>query len=179
MVSIGDQTEWVEKNLEELRYKYDLLPGDKVLDIGSYQRQFANEIVKRYGCEVECFDALDNRAAWLYDGSLQMGGAYYYTSMFITNPYSTYKCVDIARYLNEEIALVKINIEGGEYKLLDYIIDTGLVKNIKNIQVQFHLIEGMKCDEMYFDISQRLKQTHRLTWRYPFVWENWKRNEHE
>jgi cyclopropane fatty-acyl-phospholipid synthase-like methyltransferase len=65
---------WQENNLECKRYEYDLKPTDHVLDIGSYRREFADEIIKRYGCSVECFDALDNKAAWLFDGQLSFGG---------------------------------------------------------------------------------------------------------
>jgi hypothetical protein len=164
---------WQNENLEHLRYEYDLKSTDAVLDIGSYRREFADEIIKRYGCMVECFDALDNRAAWVKDGQIKTGGAYYYTSMF-SEGNTFYDCVDIAPFLKSEVALVKINIEGGEYELLNYIIDTGLIKNIKNIQVQFHLIE-QDNDFVYGKLSDRLYETHKITWRYPFVWENWER----
>lgn len=171
-VSIGDQTEWVEKGLEKRRYEYDLKPEDYVIDIGSYKREWADEIEKRYGCKPECFEALDNRAAWIEDGVVMMGGAYYYTSVYGDGK-QQFKCVDIAPYLNREVALMKINIEGGEYLLLNYIMKKGLHLNIKNIQVQFHMVEGVEWERWYKDISTELSKTHKLTWRYPFVWENW------
>jgi hypothetical protein len=167
---------WQENNLEGLRYEYDLKPTDHVLDIGSYRREFAEEIIKRYGCTVECFDALDNKAAWLFDGQLSFGGQYYYSSAFHKGRDQTiYRCVDIAPYIDKEIALCKINIEGSEYELLNYIIDKGLVKHINNIQVQFHYIEGQDCEKMYEELATKLSKTHSITWRTAFVWENWKR----
>jgi hypothetical protein len=87
-----------------------------------------------------------------------------------------YRCVDIAPYINKEIALLKCNIEGGEYELLNYIIDNGLINRIDNIQVQFHYIEGQDCEKMYEELATKLSKTHSLTWRTAFVWENWKRN---
>lgn len=176
-VSIGDQTEWVEKGLERLRYEYDLKPGEKCIDIGSYQREWANKMVGKYGVEVECFDALDNRAAWLFNGQMFFGGQFYYTSMYASEMTSTYKCFDIVEFLQEEIAVCKINIEGGEYELLDYIIESGAIKNIRELQVQFHYVEGWEIEKIYNALAERLKQTHALTWRYDFVWENWKRND--
>lgn len=167
--------QWQEQNLEHLRYEYDLKGGEKCLDIGSYQREWANEMIKRYMVTVECFDALDNKAAWLYNGKLAMGGAFYYTSMFAEKTDSEFWCVDIAEYLQQDIAVCKVNIEGGEYQLLKYIIDKGLIKNIDNLQVQFHLIEGKDCEKMYSELAEKLSETHKLTWRYPFCWENWKR----
>lgn len=172
MVELGDQTEWQEGNLEYLRYEYYLKPGDYVLDIGSYRREFADEIIKKFGCRVECFDALDDRAAWTHDGVLTMGGAFYYTSAFDTKGQRQVKCVDIAPFI-KSVSLCKINIEGMEYALLEYILDKGLIGEIKNLQVQFHLIEGTDCKGLYQRIANRLSETHKLTWRYPFVWENW------
>jgi len=171
MVSIGDQKEWIEKGLEKLRYEYDLKPGDYCIDIGSYRGEWANEIKKRYGCEVECFEALDDRAAWLYDGEMEIGGVFLYSSIFTKEERRKVKCEDIARYLNREVAVMKINIEGGEYSLLDYILKQGLISNIKNIQVQFHIVPGYEL--LYVDIESELSKTHKLTWQTPFVWENW------
>jgi hypothetical protein len=178
MVTLNEisQKHWQENNLEHLRYEYDLKPEDTVLDIGSYRREFADEIIKRYGCKVECFDALDNRAAWIYDGELKMGGQFYYTSMYDNGELGevkTYKCVDIAKFIDKEIALMKVNIEGGEYELLKYIYERNLLRSIKNIQVQFHLIDNDEFTYKY--INCLLKQTHKLTWQYEFCWENWER----
>jgi hypothetical protein len=175
MVSIGDQTEWVEKGLEKLRYDYDLSPNDYCIDVGSYRREWADEMIKKFGCHVECFDALDNRAAWTKDGVLSMGGAFYYTSMYDQKGVQEFRCFDIAPFLNREVAVIKINIEGGEYELLEYITEQGLHKNIKNIQVQFHKVDGFDYKFLYKHISGRLSVTHDLTYRYEYVWENWKR----
>lgn len=168
------QKEWYDKKMEPLRYNYALLPSDKVIDIGSYRREFADEIIRRFGCHVECFEALDNRAAWMFDGELEFGGVYLYTSIYEA-PTVKYKCVDIAPFLETEIALCKINIEGGEYKMLTYIYSRNCIRNIKNIQVQFHRIEDHDTDEAYHLIRSKLSETHDLEWRVPFVWESWKR----
>ena len=173
MVTLGDQTEWQEKGLERLRYEYDLKPSDYVIDIGSYRREWADEIKKKFGCEIECFEALDNRAAWTYDGELEIGGVFLYSSIFTDEGKRKVKCEDISKYLNREVALLKINIEGGEYALLEYIIGKGLHKNVKNLQVQFHKIEGVDYKKSHLLIEMALNKTHELTWQYPFVWENW------
>lgn len=177
MVTLGPAlAEWQEKDMEHLRYEYPLNPEDIVLDIGSYRREFANEIIKRYGCHVECFDALDNRAAWMHDGTIKMGGQYYYTSMFDTEtPQHEFKCVDIAPFLQKEVALLKMNIEGGEWSLVPYIVSKRLHRNIKNLQVQFHIFDGSNFASAWGEIAHQLSLTHELTWRVPFVWENWRR----
>lgn len=166
---------WQDMDLEAIRYGYDIKPEDTVLDIGSYQREWGKEIVERYGCHIEYFDALDNRAAWLFDGELEFGGAFYYTTSLAKEKLYRYKCVDIAPFIAKEIRLLKLNIEGGEYALLDYIIERGLMGNIIELQVQFHLVEGADSAKEYNLLAKRLSITHVRTWCYPFCWENWMR----
>ena len=75
-----------------------------------------------------------------------------------------------------KIALIKINIEGGEYKLLDRLIETNLIEKIENIQVQFHDIEPDSSLKME-KIQEKLRKTHEPTYQYKFVWENWRKKE--
>lgn len=179
MVTLGPALkEWQEKDMEHLRYEYDLKTDDLVLDIGSYRREFADEIIRRYGCKVECFDALDNRAAWTHDGTLNMGGQYYYTSMFDDqSAQQQFTCVDIRPFLQNEVALLKMNIEGGEYELLNFMINERCHEKVRNFQIQFHLVDGIDTEDYYSKIALFLGITHELTWRVPFVWENWRRKQ--
>jgi hypothetical protein len=75
-----------------------------------------------------------------------------------------------------EIDLMKINIEGGEYKLLDRMIETGLHLRCKRIRVQFH--EWMpESHARYQRIRAGLSRSHDLEWYYSFVWESWVRKD--
>ena len=68
---------------------------------------------------------------------------------------------------------MKINVEGCEYEILNRLISTGLISIIDNIQVQFHnFVEDSKS--LKDKISRDLIKTHRLTYQYEFIWENWK-----
>lgn len=74
----------------------------------------------------------------------------------------------------QEIAMLKVNIEGGEYDLLDRLFACGLQARCDRIRVQFH--------EWYPDarrlrkrIVRDLARTHEPEWSYPFVWESWRR----
>lgn len=181
------QAIWQAQNLEHLRYEYDLKPDDLVIDIGAYMGEWATEIFARYGCKLIVIEPgpwivgfehgeVINKAASTRNGTLKFGGAYYYSSAH-EDPTHEYECFDITSLLSkyDEIAMVKINIEGAEYGLLDHMIDAGLHKRIGNLQVQFHLIEGKPVEEMYRAIATKLRETHHLSFYYPFVWENWKR----
>ena len=74
----------------------------------------------------------------------------------------------------ERIDLMKVNIEGAEYDLLDDLIETGCVRTVRNLQVQFHDFVPEAQARMRA-IQRRLAETHEPTWRYEFVWENWRR----
>lgn len=181
----ASQSIWQEKNLEHLRYEYDIKPSDVVFDIGSYRGEWAQEIWRRYQCRIICVEPgpwivgfehgdVVNKAASTFRGKLKFGGAYYYTSAHEDLTHE-YECFDINELLSqyEEIALLKMNVEGAEYDLLPRMFADGIQKRIKNLQIQFHLIEGQDCEAGYELIADELKATHKLEWRYPFCWESW------
>jgi FkbM family methyltransferase len=181
------QAEWHEQGLEHLRYEYDLSPKDLVIDIGAYQGEWAEKIFNRYGCQLIVIEPTGsilgfphgeviNKAASTHDGTETFGGAFYYTSQHEVGT-TEYPCFDINDLLVTlpEVALVKINIEGAEYELLEHIIGAGLHKRIRNLQVQFHQIAGEPYMDWHEKIQNQLSFTHKLMWFYPFVWENWER----
>lgn len=74
----------------------------------------------------------------------------------------------------KEIDLLYLNIEGSEYRLLNHIIETGLIQNVKHLQVQFHnFIENAKYERK--KIRKELRKTHYCVFNYPFIWERWDR----
>lgn len=76
----------------------------------------------------------------------------------------------------DEVALAKINIEGGEYDLLPALADAGLMPRIARLHVQFHLFapEFVARREA---VREALQRTHDCIWQYPFVWEEWQRRD--
>jgi hypothetical protein len=81
--------------------------------------------------------------------------------------------------LNENIefvVLLKMNIEGGEYDLLEYIINNNMITKFKNIQVQFHENAFDGWEEKYNFIINNLQKTHHLTYHFEFKFENWEIN---
>lgn len=73
----------------------------------------------------------------------------------------------------EAVDLLKLNIEGGEYAVLDRLIETGYISKINQLHVQFHhFVDDAKNKRR--SIRNALKQTHECEWNYPFVWESWK-----
>jgi FkbM family methyltransferase len=71
-----------------------------------------------------------------------------------------------------EIDLLKMNIEGGEYDLLDSLIASGFIKKCKNIQIQFHNYGEwsiLRRDNIKFQLAK----THKCTYDYEWTFENW------
>lgn len=189
-VTLNEQSQsiWQSRNLEHLRYEYDLKPDDVVIDLGAYRGEWANEIRARYGCcviAVEPTDAINDypceyikKAAWLFDGKLRFGGAFYYTSAF-EDTTCEYECFDVNSLLSrfDEIALLKLNVEGAEYDLLDHVISESMHERVRNFQIQFHLIEGQDSLSRCGIIHEHLSRTHKAKWNYPFCWESWRRRD--
>lgn len=176
---------WQEQKLERLRYEYELTPTSIVIDLGAYQGEWAKEIHARYGCQVVVVEPTEyirdyqhgpivNKAAGTHNGKLSFGGRAYYSSAFEPGDHE-YECFDVNKLVEqyESIDLLKINIEGSEYDILQHIIGAKLHTRIKNIQVQFHQIGGVPYEQWYKEITDKMKETHSTTWHYPYCWENW------
>jgi FkbM family methyltransferase len=75
------------------------------------------------------------------------------------------------------VDLLKMNIEGAEYDLLEHIIKNDLLDKFKNIQVQFHENPYDGWEEQYKFIINNLNKTHHLTYHFEFKFENWEINK--
>jgi len=72
------------------------------------------------------------------------------------------------------IDLLKVNIEGGEYELLEHLLDAGWMPRVRHLQVQFHdFVPG--AEARMHAVQRRIAKTHDLTWQSLFVWEGWTR----
>lgn len=74
----------------------------------------------------------------------------------------------------EHIDLMSLNMRGKEYVLLEQLIKSSFIKNIKNIQVKFDDAVPQAREQMR-TIRRKLRETHMPTYQYEFVWENWER----
>jgi FkbM family methyltransferase len=184
---------------DKYRYNFDLNTESLVLDFGGYKGQWASDIYSKYNCKIYIFeplkmyfDKISERfeknpkietfclALGEFRRTEQIGICDDGTSVFRdTQEKSIIQFEDVAVFFDEfnigEIDLLKMNIEGGEYELLKRLIETGLIKKIKQIQIQFHNIESDSEKKMR-DICGNLAKTHTASFQYKFVWENWVRN---
>jgi len=183
---------------KKYRYDYPLDKKSIVYDMGGYEGEWAEKIFETYGCTVEVFEPVkrfaDNLVAkfasrpkvHVYDFglggtthsekiNLDLASSSTYKKGAKTESIQLIKASDfIRKQPSQKIDLIKINIEGGEYELLDNLINTGLIKQITDLQIQFHVFvpDARKKREA---LQAKLSRTHRMTYNYPFIWENWSR----
>jgi FkbM family methyltransferase len=72
----------------------------------------------------------------------------------------------------DHVDLIKINIEGSEFEVLEHVLEHGLEPKLRNIQVQFHPVVPNSAMR-YDNIRKGLLKTHRETWNCPWIWENY------
>lgn len=185
---------------ETLRVEYDLGQASVVFDVGGYQGQWASDIYARYRCRVHVFEPVPEfadriRARFARNPDIEVhafGLAGTSGRSFVSlalDRSSTLRSegemreidvVGIGEFLAghtvPRIDLMKINIEGGEYDLLDAMLSAGLADRVEAFQIQFHDFVD-RADERMADIQRRLSLTHRAAYQFPYVWESWLRRD--
>ncbi len=180
-----------------LRRDYALDANSLVIDLGGYEGQWSSDIFAMYGCTIHIFEpmpefarkieqrfarnslihahalglASETRQAYMSENanrSTLFGEASNRQPVRMERAADFFQAAGMAR-----IDLMKVNIEGGEYELLDHLLATGWIERIVNLQVQFHDFVP-EAEQRMRAIQNSLSQTHELTYQYPFVWENWK-----
>jgi FkbM family methyltransferase len=177
--------------------QYDLTPESVCFDVGAYIGQYAQLMHDRYSCRVFCFEPVRAHFEQLVSRLQGRSGIQCFnvglgpedtnqiiainadsSSLFCLSDrieLVTIRSIDAVMRETAvgQIDLIKINIEGGEYALLDHCLGTGLITRFRNIQVQFH---DFFPDAVHRrnTIRDKLSLTHDITYDYEFVWENWK-----
>lgn len=182
-----------------LRMTYDLDSKSIVFDLGGYEGQWSSDIYSRYRCKIFCFEILGDYAVNIkkrfsknndikvfpfgLSSNTRKMDVYIHNDGTTINPnkfddveVKTGEEVNFLDFIKENdvdhIDLMKVNIEGAEYDLLEYLIKQKYIKKINNIQVQFHKFVPDAHARMR-KIQEALELTHQLTYQYEFIWENW------
>jgi FkbM family methyltransferase len=192
--------EWfADKGDATLRLDYPLNADSVVLDVGGYEGNWAAQIRERYGCKVHVFEPMPAFAKYIRERFLSDEGILVHTyglsDATATADISVAKdgssvhkggggetcmiklrrAADVFSELGlSRVDLMKINIEGCEYELLEHLCASGAISRIENVQVQFHDFVPEAAERMA-RVQEMLGKTHELSWQYRFVWENWKR----
>lgn len=187
-----------EQHSGSIRLDYDLNDKSVIFDVGGYEGSWASEIYSKFESNIFIFEPvprfaddikkrfIDNNKITVLPYGLSdkndrllisLGGD---NSSFYLNSKSDMVDAEIREFSRnfllsldvDKVDLMKINIEGGEYDLLEHMIKNGSINLVKNLQIQFHNFVP-NAIERREKIRQQLKLTHQETWCYEFVWENW------
>ena len=181
-----------------LRVNYPLTDNSVVFDVGGHHGEWAKMISEKYNPFIYVFEPIPEycRVIEKYFGSNAKVSVHNFglsdkdklCEISVDGSSSSFHkeggnklsvhVLDIFGFLEDgeidKIDLVKINIEGGEYELISRMIDKGIVPRCEHIQIQFHRFYP-NAEKKREQIRSHLNKTHRITYDYPFVWENWSR----
>lgn len=180
---------------EDIRYEYPLTADSVVVDCGGYAGKFAEEIARRYDCTVHVLEpvfefwencverlksnpkitvhpfGIDGRAHIVHfrikgDMTGMFADDGKYEKAVLISPSAVLA-------LAGDVDLLKLNIEGAEFAVLETILDDRIAGRFKNIQVQWHQHVAENDEERRNKIMQRLGETHELTFDFGWAWQNW------
>ncbi len=178
---------------EDQRYAYALGPASVVLDVGAHRGTFTRQISELYGSRVYAFEPVREFREELEALSLEnvrvfdfgIGGTDRIDTISVLGDGSsvfregdrqeTIEVRSLERVLDElelrYVDLLKLNVEGCEYEILEHILDRRLADRFEHIQVQFHALVP-DAEARRQAIRERLAESHRTTYDVPFVWES-------
>lgn len=180
------------------RLQYELSRDSVVFDVGGYKGEWAASIYCLYACKIHVFEPIlgfadiieqkfganrdirvhkfglsrtsDNISfSSLDDGTTQFHNANAERQI-------NARVMDVAEFFEgnaiREVDLMKLNVEGAEYDIIEKMIESSLITRVKNLQIQFHdFVPNAEHRRML--IQQALERTHVQTYNYDFVWEGW------
>jgi FkbM family methyltransferase len=177
-------------------YTHDLNKNSIVFDIGAYLGEFAIKINQKYQSKIYCFEPifknynlLENNTAYYknifnynfgvsnFTGTQLISYQENSSSEFLVGNEVECKMIKLYEFMKEnninEVDLVKINVEGKEYKIMsDLLSDDKNLKKIKSFLIQFHIINSNSINEWQI-FNQILSKNYIKILNFPFVWEQW------
>lgn len=187
---------------EEDRYAYSLTPQSLVVDAGGYEGNFAKLIHEKTGCRVDVYEpvavffetlcrnvagfgkirpynfGVSGLVGGTKDIHVQNDSSGEFAGSAVVERCSFLPIHEVVRVAGVRVIdLLKLNIEGGEFEVLETLLVSKdvfgpSINRFANIQVQFHTCVP-DYQQRYDAIAGDLSQTHELMWRTPFVWESW------
>jgi len=182
---------------EQMRYEYNLSPESVIIDAGAYDGNWMKEMWNLHHCNILAFEpeydhwlkcvklageleperrkiAVLQLALSSTSGLSKIGVSGDSTGVY--NPSEDKQVCelrDVAEVIGTKIAVMKLNIEGSEFDVIERLINSGLVREVENIQVQFHRVVP-DFDYRYARLREALLTTHEPEWDSEIVWQNWR-----
>ena len=168
-----------------------------VVDVGGYLGDYASEVYKQFQSNVLIFEPLTDYADICSDRftnnpnikiiRMALGGskgeAVIYKSKEASSLFQglAMKGVEdgqevvpagkLSDFMRDDVDVLKLNCEGGEYEILYDLIETGWLPKIPEILIQFHRMKSHR--DMFSELQEQLSKTHELTKLEK--WQLWKK----
>lgn len=193
-----EKQRWLKDGGQELQYIFDGIgPGSILFDIGLYQGKWSKGMSEKYDPFIYGFEPVteffsDAQKVLEFNPKVKLfnfglGGCTRESFIFVDGDATslvtkcgreeTVRIVSIKEVMSELgivfIDLASINIEGGEYELLDCMFSEGLMPNFGSLLIQFH--ENGRNERE--DIRKKLILTHEIVYSYDTVWDYWKKRK--
>jgi len=192
---------YVEDGYNTLLYNNLILNEESIVfDIGGFKGDFTNMILNMYKCNIFIFEPITEyynfiRNRFINDNLVKcynfgLGGsncdAVIRKSGSSSSIFSDFGSSEInenikIRSITEfiinndfnKIDLIKINIEGSEFDLLEsLLLNNKIINRIYILLIQFH--DFIKdADNRRYIIQKKLSKTHKKEFDYPYNWEKW------
>ncbi len=187
-------------------YRADLGDDSVIIDVGAFRGEVAETLLDLYGGTVHAFEpALPfyREMAERFEGRDQLhcypfglGRADATLEMDVDGMGSTVhervdgaaktataevQIRDVAAVLDDlgidHVDYMKINIEGGEFDLIDRLYESGWLPRTHYLLIQFHeWFDG--AERRRWKARRQLRHTHQKLWDYPWVYELWCHKDH-
>lgn len=175
---------------EDIRYDYPLNENSSVIDCGFYEGDFTKRIWEKYRCWITAYEPINR----LYNLGHDKVGVNWKIALIhsavgnsnrserfhvkgsMTGPYAdgeTEEVQVVPLNIAKAVDLLKLNIEGMEFEVLEHLISEGTARLCHNIQVQFHGVVP-DAQKRYQAIRDKLLETHEFTYCFPWCWENYR-----
>lgn len=190
---------WYKDNGEEtLRLDYNLDKNSLVIDAGGYKGEWAEKIYNKYHCNIYIYEPIkkyynlikekfkNNSKIKVFNVGLSNQNKTVNISL-LDDSSSVYaeegqkekiELVDVNDFFKkielDQIDLFKVNVEGEEYNILERMIESDMIKNVTNLQIQFHRITNNYILRKK-QIESHLLKSHYKTYDYDYVWVNFQK----
>jgi FkbM family methyltransferase len=180
------------------KFDFPLADSAVVVDAGGYRGEWARGIAERFRCRIECCEpvpefaaiarrtlagferatvheiALGGRDTTLEFALLDDGTSAHRSGARTIRAQQRKASAWLDELGLDHVDLLKLNIEGAEFELLEELAGCGRFGSIDHLLVQFHdTVPDARARREA--LRARLARTHALVFDYPFVWERWSR----
>ena len=136
----------------------------RIVDCGSNIGLSAIWFLQNYpGCELTCYEAdsrlakiakaniqragfsadhVVNAAVWTEDGKIGFAGSGDDKGSVSHESEQVVDCIDLSRAIPEETDLLKMDIEGAEFPVLQKLFESGAIQRVKRIAVELHDVDA-------------------------------------